>query len=115
VEFVSNPSTSQPLDDLIRWHFRIEPGLERVFVLSTPATPSGEPVVRLLEVNATAPTTGSVEAFGFAPSQEVPFHTLIAEISPAEYALLRRDPTALVGAETWDLSSAREYPRPVEP
>ena len=101
--------------DLIAWHFRVEPELQRVFILRSSIDTSPDAPVRILEVNAATPATGSIEPFAFAPTAEVPFRTVIAEITPEEYEQLRSNPAALKHPPGWELSSAEEVTRPSSP
>lgn len=98
--------------NLIAWHFLVEPELKRVFILRSSDDGSPDAPVRILEVNAATPATGSVEPYGFAPTADVPFRTVIAEITPEEYEQLRADPATLKHPPGWDLSSAEEVTRP---
>jgi len=99
--------------ELIAWHFRVEPELQRVFLLRASVDTSADAPIRLLEVNASTPATGSIEPFGFSPTDDVPFRTVIAEITPEEYERLRSDPSALKHPPGWELSFAEEITRPV--
>jgi len=98
--------------ELIAWHFRVEPELQRVFILRSGVDASPDAPIRLLEVNASTPATGSVEPYGFAPTVDVPFRTVIAEITPEEYEQLLANPAALKHPPGWDLSFAEEVTRP---
>lgn len=94
---------------LIRWHFEVEPDLVRVYmVLSEHEEDPSEPI-KLVEVNAGTVRTDRFEAFGFAPTADLPYPILIAEVTPEELADLR-----LRGAipKGWDIDHAREYLRP---
>ena len=97
------------VEALIRWHFEVEPELLRVYrVLSSHEDDPAEPI-KLVEVNRGTIATGRFEAFGFAPTKDVPFPTLIAEVTPEELAelVLRGDLP-----KGWNLEHAREYLRP---
>jgi len=99
--------------ELIAWHFRVEPELQRVFILRSGVDTSPDAPIRLLEVNAATPATGSIEPFGFSPTDDVPFRTVIAEITPEEYEQLRSDPSALKHPPGWELPYAEEITRPL--
>ena len=71
---------------------------------------SQEEPIRLLEVNAATVPTGSVEPFTFSPTEEIPFRTVLAEITPEELELLRSNPEVL--PRGWDLSRAERFVRP---
>ena len=90
-------------------HFRIEEGLERIFIIGTGLEDPNEPI-KLLEVNANTFPTGSIEPFSFSSTKDVPFTTQIAEISPDEFQRLQDGRLDLpVG---WTLVGAEDVPRP---
>lgn len=95
---------------LIQWHFKIEPELREVYRILLGDEGSQEGPIRLLEVNAATVPTGSVEPFTFSPTKEIPFRTVIAEITPEELASFRLNPDAL--PEGWSLSRAERFVRP---
>lgn len=95
---------------LIEWHFTVEPELREVYRIVMDDEGSQEEPIRLLEVNAATVPSGSVEPFAFSPTQEIPFRTVIAEITPDELELLRSHPETL--PEGWSLSRAQRFIRP---
>jgi hypothetical protein len=95
--------------DLIRWHFQIEPGLIAVYRVINPNEDDPAEPNKLLEVNTHTVSTGSFDAFGFAATKEVPYPTLIAEVTPAELDGLRRAGRIPVG---WDIENATYFARP---
>jgi hypothetical protein len=95
---------------LIQWHFKVEPELREVYRIVMDNEGSRDEPIRLLEVNAATVSTGSVEPFAFSPTEEVPFRTVIAEITPEELQTLRSNPEAL--PKGWSLSSAERFVRP---
>src|SRR4051812_22612625 len=95
---------------LIQWHFRVEPELREVYRIVMDNEGSQEEPIRLLEVNAATVPTGSVEPFAFSPTEEIPFRTVIAEITPEELESVRSNPDAL--PEGWSLSRAERFVRP---
>lgn len=95
---------------LIEWHFTVEPELREVYRIVVDNEESQEEPIRLLEVNAATVSTGSVEPFTFSPTQEIPFSTVIAEITPEEFESLQINPEAL--PEGWNLSRAERFVRP---
>jgi hypothetical protein len=95
--------------DLIRWHFQVEPGLITVYrVINENEGDPAEPI-KLIEVNAHPVSTGSLEAFGFAATKDVPYPTLIAEVTPDELDELRRSRRLSAG---WDIERAECFSRP---
>lgn len=95
---------------LIDWHFSVEPELREVYRIVMDDEGSQEEPIRLLEVNAATVATGSVEPFAFSPTVEIPFRTVIAEITPEELESIRSKPEAL--PRGWDLSRAERFVRP---
>jgi hypothetical protein len=95
---------------LIERHFAVEPDLSAVYRIVGPNEDSPDEPIKLLEVNAATVATGSVEPFGFAPTREVPFPVVIAEITPAELESFRAHPEAL--PRGWDLETALVIRRP---
>ncbi|MGA2450980.1 MAG: hypothetical protein ABTD50_20145 [Polyangiaceae bacterium] len=90
-------------------HYRIEDGLERVFIIPAGLEDPREPI-KLLEVNANTIPTGSIEPIPFSASREIPFVTEIAEISPEEFSKLERGELSLPPG--WTLEGADDVPRP---
>jgi hypothetical protein len=107
---MSIPAKEDAARRLIAWHFEVEPELREVYrMLSDDEDAQGEPI-KLLEVNEATVATGGVEAFGFTPTKDIPFTTVIAEITPAELEALRTRPEAL--PKGWSLSRAQRFDRP---
>lgn len=97
-------------EELVSWHFGVEPFLERVVrILGENEDSPGEPI-KLLEVNAATVATGSVEAFAFAPTKSVPFPITIAEVTPEEFERIARKELPL--PHGWSLDNAKQFPRP---
>jgi hypothetical protein len=95
---------------LIEWHFRIERALRVIYrVLADRENAPDEPI-KLLEVNEATIRTGSVEAFGFAPTEEVPFPTVIAEITERDLQEVLDGRMEL--PEGWELDHAMLFTRP---
>ncbi len=95
---------------LIDWHFEVEPELREVYLIDPDDESSTDEPIRLLEVNNATFPTGTIEAFVFSPTDEIPFMTAIAEITPEELEFFVNHPEAL--PEGWDLSQAERFLRP---
>lgn len=95
---------------LIERHFAVEPDLSAVYRIVGPNEDSPDEPIKLLEVNAATVATGSIEPFGFAPTREVPFPVVIAEITPTELESFQAHPEAL--PRGWDLETALVIRRP---
>lgn len=92
----------QVAKDLALWHFQVEPDLVRVVRLVAEDEIDPAEPIKLLEVNAATFATGSVEPFAFAPTQSVPFPTVIAEVTPSEFQRIESGEIALPSG--WSLS-----------
>jgi hypothetical protein len=104
------PTKEEVVTLLAAQHFRLEPDLSRVVrIVSSDENEPDEPI-KLLEVNAATIATGNVEAFGFPPTPAVPFATLIAEVTPEEYARIESREIRL--PQGWSLTDAQQFPRP---
>jgi hypothetical protein len=98
---VSKRSKNDVAEELIAHHFRVEPGMVEIYRLDDPD--DAQAPIRLLEVCLHAVPMGKIMGFGFAASAEVPYTTIVAEITPGELDQLR----ATGFPEGWDLSAAR--------
>ena len=81
------PTKAEVARELAKYHFVIEEGMERIFIMRDGLEDPREPI-KLLEVNANTFPTGSIEPIPFSATEDVPFVTEIAEISPDEFAQL---------------------------
>jgi hypothetical protein len=95
---------------LIEWHFRVEPYLREVYRMLAEDEDAQDEPIKLLEVNEATIATGAIEAFGFTPTDEIPFMTVIAEVTSDELAALRERPGAF--PKGWSLSRAEHFQRP---
>jgi hypothetical protein len=95
---------------LIQWHFTVEPELREVYRIVMDDEGSQDEPIRLLEVNAATVPTGQIEPFAFSPTEEIPFRTVIAEITPEELESVRSHPESLPTG--WSLSRAERFVRP---
>lgn len=95
--------------ELVRAHFEVEPGLSRVLVIRSDDWDDPEKPIKLLEINANTMPSGSVEAYAFSPTKETPYPTLIAEITPEEYAQIELKKIAL--PRGWSLDNPIDITR----
>lgn len=102
-------SKDQVAKELIEWHFQIEPGLSVIFrVISENENDPKEPI-KLIELNEATIATDQFEAYRFAPTEDVPYPTLIAEVTPQEFDRLKARPGAI--PSSWNLVTAERYLR----
>jgi hypothetical protein len=99
------PNKEQVATELIRAHFKVEPHLTEVWRIlgDNEASPS-EPI-KLLEVNVATVATGSITPFSFTPTEDVPFPTIIVEVTPEEFESVKKDPSKL--PRDWSLAGGR--------
>ncbi len=90
---------------LAKDNFEVEDGLERIVWLRHDAGDK----IRLIEVNRNGFPVGRVEAFYFAPSEEVPFKTYLADVTPKEWQQILSGEIQL--PEGWTLEGSREFLR----
>jgi hypothetical protein len=94
-------------DELVRHHFEIEPNIVAIYrVIGDNEADPGEPI-RLLQVNSDTLPTGELMPFLFRATADVPYQTVIAEVTPDELDALERQGLPA----GWDLKRARKYER----
>ena len=100
-----NHNLEKAVKFLAQNNFEVEDGLERIVWLPQSA---GE-TIRLIEVNRNGFPVGRVEAFYFAPSEEVPFETYLADITPKEWQQVLSGQIPLPA--DWSLEGRKEFRR----
>jgi hypothetical protein len=94
------------VDRLIRSHFEIEENIDQIIWIRD----GDEREIRLIEVNRATLPTGSVEAFCFAPSLDVPIPVRVADVTPQEWERVRNGQIPL--PRGWTLERAKVFQRP---
>ena len=94
---------------VIAYHFSVQPELQEVYYIG-PDTSTKTPI-KLLEINEATPATGAIEPFVFAATDEMPYTTAVAEITPDELKHFKAHPEDLPGG--WSLAGAKHFRRPV--
>jgi hypothetical protein len=64
----------------------------------------------LLEINANTVATGSIDPYSFTPTEETPYLTAIAEITPEEFEQIQQKKLPL--PRGWSLENAVLFDRP---
>jgi len=98
---------SDAVRQLVEWHFDNEQPPIAVLVFTDPS----EHEIRLLQVTELVPETGEVYPIIFGPTKEIPYRTVLAQVTPSEYEAIRARELEL--PEGWDLEEAEEM-RPAE-
>jgi hypothetical protein len=104
---MARKSKTEAANELIQWHFDVEPELSEIYLVE--CDDASEQPIRLLEVNAATVATGSIEAFAFAPTTDIPYATVVAEVTPEELKHFLAHPDLLPAG--WDLAKAKRYSR----
>jgi hypothetical protein len=100
-----NTVTEEFVKNLAQLHFEADDGIEQIIWMK-----GGEKKqIRLIEVNRTALPTESVEIFRFAPSEDVPFPILIADVRPTEWERIQNGDIPL--PDGWALEEAQVFRR----
>jgi len=95
--------TQEAVSYLAQLHFESDRGIEQIIWIPH------EKEIRLLEVNRTAIPSRNVLVFPFAPSFDVPFPMLIADITPTEWKQIQHYKIPL--PEGWELETAQIFQR----
>ena len=93
---------------LIDWHFEVEPEITEVYRFIAPNEEVAREPIKLLEVSDATFSVGRIMPFGFGPTDEFPYNTVIATITPEEMEQVRRQEIPL--PEGWNLGDAVLYP-----
>jgi len=92
-------------ESLMQEHFELEPNLEQIIWINSDKTTE----IRLLEINSETFPAGAVLSFYFAPDDDFPYATIMAEITPDEWQKVQRHEIPL--PEGWTLESYKVYSR----
>ncbi len=98
--------------ELIEWQLETEPATSAVYRFISDNEDSPDEPLKLLHVNDETMETGRVSAFLFAGTEEAPFFTAIAVITPNEMKRVEAGEIAL--PDGWDLSRAKKFERGIE-
>lgn len=92
-------------------HYLVEEGLIGVYRLLSPVETEAEPI-KLLEVNRNTIPTGIMPLwFGAVPVHGIPYLSVIIEVTPDEFELIRSHQLAL--PEDWRIAEAIPNDNPV--
>jgi hypothetical protein len=90
---------------LVRSHFDLEEGIERIIWVKKDNTQD----VRLIEVNRDTIPAGDFYAFYFAPSQDFPLPIRIGDVTPDEWEKIQRGEISL--PPEWSLHQIEVFER----
>ena len=104
------PTKDEIAQKLIDWHFEVEPEITEVYRFISPNEDNNSEPIKLLEVSEATFMVGRVIPFGFGATEEFPYRTVIATITPAEMEQVRRQEIPM--PEGWSLDNSVVYPAP---
>jgi hypothetical protein len=81
-------------------HRSLEPSIERILRIVAPGEDRSNEPIKLLEVNHDTSPSGIVP-IAFGPSADLPFPTVVVEVTPDEFELLAREELYLPSG--WEL------------
>ncbi len=79
----ANPSTTDPLQELIREHKEADPGLSLAFLYQGPGP------TKILEVSTSVPSLGEILPYDFRKGQDNPLDYTLILCSPQDYARIQ--------------------------
>jgi hypothetical protein len=100
-----NHNLAAAAEDLIQEHFELEPSLEQVVWIDSDKAAE----IRLLEITPETFPAGEVLSYYFPPDDELPYATILAQITPEEWQKILRKEISL--PEGWTLDNYKVYSR----
>jgi hypothetical protein len=96
------PTKDEVLPELIKWHFQVDPAMIKVYRFLSPDEDDLLEPIKFLEVSPDTPASGSVMTFTFGGTEDVPYRTTIATITPEEMEQIARSEIPLPPGWNWD-------------
>ena len=90
------------IPELLEWHFQVDPEMVKVYRFLSPNEEDAREPIKFLEVSPDTPASGSVMTFTFGGTEEIPFLTTIATITPHEMEQVQRKEIPLPPGWNWD-------------
>lgn len=90
------------LPELIKWHFQVDPEMIKVYRFLSPNEDDLLEPIKFLEVSPDTPASGSVMTFTFGGTEDVPYRTTVATITPDEMEQIQRNEISLPPGWNWD-------------
>ncbi len=100
------PTKEEVIPELMEWHFQVDPEMTKAYRFLSPNEDDPREPIKFLEVSPGTPASGSVMTFTFGRTEEVPYLTTIATITPQEMEQVQRGEIPLPPG--WDLSEAQD-------
>ncbi len=86
----------------MEWHFQMDPEMVKVYRFLAPNEDDPKEPIKFLEVSPGTPASGSVMPFTFGRTEEVPYLTTIATITPDEMEQITKGEIALPSGWDWN-------------
>lgn len=96
------PTKEEVIPELMEWHFQVDPEMVRAYRFLSPNEDDPREPIKFLEVSPGTPASGSVMTFTFGRTEEVPYLTTIATITPEEMEQVQRGEIPLPPGWDWD-------------
>ena len=106
------PTKDEIAQKLIDWHFEVEPEITEVYRFIAPDEDNVLEPIKLLEVTEATMTVGSVMPFGFGATEEIPYRSIVATITPEEMQQIKSLEIPLPSG--WDLETAKVIAAPMK-
>lgn len=90
------------IPELLEWHFQIDPQMVKVYRFLSPNEDDPREPIKFLEVSPDTPASGSVMPFTFGGTEELPYATTVATITPEEMEQIQRNEIPLPPGWNWD-------------
>lgn len=99
------PTKNEVARELIEWHFKIEPEITEIYRFIASDEDNDYEPIKLLEVSEATLTAGRVMPFGFGATEEIPYRSVVATITPEEMQQIKNREIPL--PQGWNLSTAQ--------
>ena len=106
------PTKDEIAKKLIDWHFEVEPEITEVYRFIAADEDNELEPIKLLEVTEATMTVGSVMPFGFGATEEIPYRSVVATITPEEMQQIKSLEIPLPSG--WDLETAKKIAAPMK-
>lgn len=91
--------------ELVAWHVELDPEITEIYRFISENEESPDEPIKLLEVSNATFEADQVYAFGFSSTDEIPYKSVYATITPNEFLRVKTKELAL--PREWNLSTAQ--------
>lgn len=104
------PTKDEAVQELVDWHFEVDPEITEIYRFLGPNEDDPREPIKLLDVTTGTLVAGRVMTFGFGPTPEIPYSTVVATITPEEMEQIARQQMPL--PSDWNLNQAQRFSAP---